>query len=177
MFLNKAISYFYHMSKDTPEVYHQRMSTAFHTMIALPLAIFVYLFLEKKHNDLAPVIKEVTYMYLIDYGFTLLSIGLTYLTYSKFRKGLSAINRDDPLKQRFEIYSRLTTNAYLFIGVAFALLVLGLFLTTSAIFIVNYVILLFLLSLQRPTPDKYIKDLQLQGVEKKIVKDKQEFAD
>ncbi|MEO0552494.1 MAG: hypothetical protein AAF149_04815 [Bacteroidota bacterium] len=165
------------MSKNTPEIYHQRMSTAFHTMIALPLALFVYLFLEKKHNNLAPIIEDSIVVYLVDYGFTLVALGFTYMAYSKFRKRLNAINRDDPLKQRFEIYSRLTTNAYLFIGVAFALLVLGLFLTTSAIFIVNYVILLFLLSLQRPTPDKYIKDLQLQGVEKKIVKDKQEFSD
>ncbi|MEM7109051.1 MAG: hypothetical protein AAF519_12560 [Bacteroidota bacterium] len=165
------------MSKNTPEIYHQRMSSAFHTMIALPLAFFVYLFLEKKHNDLTPMIADNMLVYFIDYGFTLFAIGLTYLAYLKFRNGLKRINRDNRLRERFDIYSRLSMRAYLFLGLAFSILVSGLLLTTSAIFIVDYVILLFLLSLQRPTPDKYIRDLQLQGGEKKIVKEKQEFSD
>ncbi|MEM9341118.1 MAG: hypothetical protein AAGA66_20465, partial [Bacteroidota bacterium] len=156
------------MSKNTPEIYHQRMSSAFHTMIALPLALFVYLFLEKKHNDLIAIITDDILVYLIDYGFTLVAIGLTYFAYVKFRNGLGRISGSHLLKERFDIYTKLTMQVYLFLGLAFSILVLGLFLTTSAIFIVDYVLLLFLLSLQRPTPDKYINDLRLKGNEKKI---------
>lgn len=177
MFLNKAIGYFYRMSRNTPEIYHQKMSAAFHTMIALPLAFFVYLFLEKKHNDLAPLIEEGNLTYLIDFGLTLISVILTFLAYTRFRKGLQQINRDNSLRARFKLYVHLTVKAYLSLGITFVLLVTGLFVTTSAIFIVDYVVLLFLLSLHRPTPDKYVRDLQLDGMDKKIVKEKREFID
>ena len=153
------------------------MSTAFHSMIALPLAVFVYLFLEKRHNDLPPQIEGIILTQFIDYGFTLVAMALTYWSYKQFRGDLSGIKSDLSLKVRFDLYSSFTFKAYTLLGIAFAVLVSGLYITTSTIFIVDYVVLLFLLSLQRPTPDKYIRDLGLEGAEKQIVKNKKEFTD
>ena len=164
------------MEKNTPEIYHQKMSTAFHTMIALPLAAFVYLFLEKKHNDLSPMVFGV-WTDVINYGFTLCAITLTIFAYKRFAKGLGAISPEENLKTRMGRYTDIAIQAYLIIGLAFLFLVMGLLLTTTAVFIVAYVILLFLLSLHRPTPTKYIKDLGLQGSDKEIVKNKGAFLD
>ena len=164
------------MSKNTPEVYHQRISTAFHTMIALPLAAFVYLFLEKKHNELQPLLIDAYAVNGINISLTLLAAIVTYLAYRNFRHGVQSIAVDS-LKEKLTRYGKISIQAYLYVGLAFVILVVGLIQTTSVLFIVFYVVLLFLLSLQRPTPAKYIRDLALEGEEKTIVRDKLEFKD
>lgn len=164
------------MNKNTPEVYHQKISTAFHTMIALPLAAFVYLFLERKHNDLKALVDSTPIIYAIDFAVTLVAGALAYFAYRNYKKGIRSIDTDS-LRGKLSKYSSVSIQAYLYLGLAFVLLVVGLILTTSAVFIIDYLALLFLLSLQRPTPEKYIRDLALEGEDKTVVRDKLEFRD
>ncbi|MEM9858176.1 MAG: hypothetical protein AAF843_12500 [Bacteroidota bacterium] len=163
------------MNKNTPEVYHQKLSMAFHSMIALPLVAFVYLFLEDKHNDLEPILYDQLWVSFVTYGFSLMAFFLIFLGRKNFKRALAKINSEDHLKKRFDHYVSLSMKNYLLIGLASAVLVAGLLLTNSAFFIVEYVIVLFFLSIHRPTPDKYIRDLRLQGNEKKCVRNKLEF--
>ncbi|TRX62144.1 hypothetical protein FNH22_02155 [Fulvivirga sp. M361] len=164
------------MKFSSPEIFHQRISLFFHLMIALPLIIFVYLFLEMKHNDLSPVITTSVLEHAVNVGFTLISGFITVFAYVTYSRTLLSTRMLEGLSNKLERYFGLFLKLYTMVGFASALVVLGLFLTTSPIFIVDYVLLLFILSLHRPTPKKYVNDLRLEGKERKIILSKGEFT-
>ncbi len=162
-------------SQDSAEAFHQRISLLFHLMIALPLAVFIYLFLEMKHHSLAPVIATIWLQQVINFGIVLISILTVTYVYTRFRRELAGIRGLSGLRTKLGEYLSLCLRMYLILGVLAGLLVLGLFLTTSPVLIVAYVILLFLLSLHRPTPRKYVSDLNLEGEEKEAILKKQQL--
>lgn len=165
------------MPKESPESYHQKLSLYFHGMIALPLAFFVYLFLEMRHNELNPVLQHSLWSKVVNFSFTLIAAAIVIFTYQQFKKGVFRAREQTDLLQKMTAYLDANVRAYLLAGLTFTILVTGLWLTTSAIFIVDYVLLLFLLSLHRPTPVKYVKDLSLSGKSKEIILNKGDFDD
>ncbi len=163
------------MNKESPETHHQKLSLYFHGMIAVPLAFFVYLFLEMRHNELIPIIQDLVLVKVLNYSITIVAAAVVIYVYQHFKKGVFAARELKGLRNKMKYYVRVSLRVYMYIGAIFATLVLGLRLTTSAIFIVDYVLLLFLLSLHRPTPTKYVRDLMLKGQEKDIIVFKGEF--
>ena len=157
------------------EAFHQQVSLWFHVAIALPLAGFVYIFLEMKHNSLSPVITYCWLVHVINFGIVLISIAIIAYVYSTYKRQLESIRNSTGLQTKLKSYLTLSVRSYVALGALAALIVGGLFLTTSAVLIVAYVSLLFLLSLHRPTPRKYVADLGLEGAEKESILKKQPF--
>ena len=162
-------------SLKSAEAFHQRISLLFHVTIALPLAGFVYIFLEMKHNDLAPMINTGWLLHVINFGIVLVAIGITAYVYTNYRRKMETIKTLTGLRTKLANYLALNSRSYFILGVLAGFIVAGLFLTTSPILIVAYVSLLFLLSLNRPTPRKYVSDLDLKGEDKDVILKKQEL--
>ena len=163
------------MKFKSPESFHQRISLLFHLIIALPLVVFIYLFLEMKHNDLKPLVNSVALEHVINTGFTILAAFFIVYAYNTYSGKLEGIRKLPGLVNKIEHYYSLFQRLYLLVGLSSFLVVSGLYLTTSPLFIVEYVLLLFLLSLHRPTPKKYVNDLRLKDEEKEVILSKGEF--
>lgn len=164
------------MDFKTPEDFHQKLSLLFHGLIALPLAVFVYLFLEIKHNNL-PGIIDGSLAKAVNFTFNILAVALTVFAYYRFKKSLQRIRVDRPMKKKLEIYFSYAVSFFVLVTISSVLFVAGLYLTTSAVFIVGYVVLLFLLSLSRPTHQKYVRNLPLKEEERNAIIYKQPFPD
>lgn len=165
------------MTIKSPENFHNKLAFVFHAMLALPLAAFVYLFLEIKHSSLEPVINDDGLVSILDYVLPFISLGIVTVGFFRFKKRLQEINVKESMESRLADYFHGSMLFYICIEAASIILVAGLYLTTSAIFIVGYVLVLFLMSLHRPTPQKYVKDLRLTKKERDVILNKGEFAD
>lgn len=163
------------MNFKTPEAFHQKMSFVFHAMIALPLAFFVYLFLEIRNNGLEPIIKEVPSAQVLTIILPVLAMVEVVVGNIIFKKRIALLEMEELLKNKLSNYFQYSVVFYGFILSACVLLVLGLYLTTSAVFIITYVVVLFWMSLNRPTPQKYITDLRLKKEYRDIMLRRKEF--
>jgi len=164
------------MQFKSPEDFHNKLGFIFHALLAVPLAAFVYLFLEIKNREFEPAISiginppVIIAMLLI---LTLVIVGFGYYSYRKNIK--KAQVADDGLKGKLSAYFNYLVTLYAFIEGGSLLLIAGLYLTTSSFFIVGYMFLLLVLSLNRPTPQKYVGDLRLQGEERDVILHKKPF--
>lgn len=165
------------MTFKSPEDFHNKLGFIFHAMLALPLAVFVYLFLEIRHRDLEPVIIQESLIDVLRYLLPIAAAGIVAGGYYWFKKQLSIVNEQKALQERLSLYFKNSILFYAFIELASVILVGGLYLTTSAIFIIGYVLLLFLMSLNRPTPQKYVSDIRLSKAERDIILHKGNFSD
>lgn len=163
------------MSPKNPEEFHQKLSLVFHALLALPITAFIYLFLELRHRDLSPALNNRLFLLIATYGLPILGVLVAALGYFWFRKSLVQTVKDEILPLRLQAYGGKVRLFYYYITVSAVIWVLGLYFTTSPVFIIGYVFLLFFMSFQRPTPQRYVKDLSLEGEDKEIILHKKEF--
>ncbi|MEP2772521.1 MAG: hypothetical protein ABJH05_10245 [Fulvivirga sp.] len=163
------------MQFKTPEEFHNRLGFIFHAILAVPLAVFVYLFLEIKNRGMEPNLQNGQEAWLLIGSITIISFVMVFLSYRHFRKGLRSVHQLSSLKEKLPPYFTHLLKFYAVIEGSSLLMILGLYLTTSSVFIVGYMFLLLVLSLNRPTPQKYVKDLNLTKEESDIVLLKKDF--
>lgn len=161
----------------SPESFHNKLGFVFHAMLALPLAVFVYLFLELRHRELQPALDNNATIFILTYLLPVLGAGVMIGGYLMFKKNLKDVNDKDSLRDKLDAYYSLSLKLYVFIGLASLIFVGGLYLTTSAVFILFYVLLLFFMSLNRPTPQKYVNDLRLTEAEREVILHKGSFEE
>ena len=125
---------------------------------------------------MTPILEGETVTTVILVVVPLISAVIFWLGFRRFRNDSKAI-KGVPLSKKLSLYYASTIKFYLSLGLASVLLVGGLYLTTSAIFILGYVFLLFFMSLHRPTPQKYAKDIPLTEQERQVILNKGHFED
>lgn len=162
------------MTKSDLEDFERRVSLIFHGAIALTLLPFVFLYLEFTHEGLEPVYDG--YIWL-EAG-VLVVAGLLILTgFRKYRKHLGEIEVSQPLERKFEHLFRIYLGFYLRLFLGGLILVFSYWLTAATGMVVGYVVLLFLLSLHRPTRDRFTRDLPLSGSERDFILQKDQKKD
>jgi len=157
------------MQFNSPEEFHNKLGFIFHAMLALPLAGFIYLFLEIKNNQLEPSLENGSQMdglIAVMGTVAVVLVGYGYYVFRKQRRQIAAL---EGLKHKLEEYMKSLFRFYALVEVASIILVVGLYLTTSTVFIVIFLFVLLILSLNRPTPQKYSTDLGLEGEEQEII--------
>ncbi|GAA0890990.1 hypothetical protein GCM10009122_06690 [Fulvivirga kasyanovii] len=165
------------MSFKSPENFHNKLGFVFHAMLALPLAAFVYLFLELRHRELQPALDDNAVIFILTYLLPVLGASAVIGGYFKFKKDLKGVNQQESLRDKLEAYYAASLKLYGFIELGSLIFVGGLYLTTSAAFILFYVLLLFFMSLNRPTPQKYVNDLRLTEKEREVILYKGSFEE
>ena len=165
------------MSIKSPEDFHNKIGFIFHGILALPLAAFVYLFLEIRHRNLQPVLSAREYFNILIGIIGVLAVIIAVAGLNAFKKEKRMVNNREGLQNKLIAYYHALTKFYIYTGVSSVVFVGGLYLTASAVFIVGYVFLLFLLSLNRPSLQKYVNDLRLTKEERDIILHKGQFSD
>ncbi|MTI22757.1 hypothetical protein E1176_17125 [Fulvivirga sp. RKSG066] len=163
------------MQFKSPEDFHNKLGFIFHAMLAVPLAVFIYLFLEIKNRAFSPALDtgiddKVIIILLVAISVADLAIG-----YYLHKRNLKNARTIDDFQKKLKAYFTSSLVFWSFIEGGSILMIVGLYLTTSSVFIVGYMFLLLVLSLNRPTPQKYVGDLQLNGEEREIIIHKKPF--
>lgn len=163
------------MSIKSPEDFNHKLNLLFHGMLALPLVAFVYLFLEIQHHDRQPVIADKGMILTLTIVGMIVAIVVAVYGYMLFKRGLRQVVQCETFREKLSAYLGISVKFYCFVGVSSILLVGGLYLTNSAIFIAGYVILLFLMSLNRPALQKYVQDMRLTRHQHDMILHRQPF--
>jgi len=163
------------MEFKSPEDFHNKIGFTFHAILALPLAAFVYLFLEVKNRGRLPIVEDPRAS-LVTGIVLFVGIAVVVAGYLLFKKQMKANNEvKQPLKDKLAKYYNAALTFYLLLELGSIAMVLGLYLTTSSFFIIGFMFLLLIQSLNRPTPQKYVKDLRLSEEERNIILHKKPF--
>ncbi|UII24560.1 hypothetical protein LVD15_14635 [Fulvivirga maritima] len=164
------------MTFKSPEHFHNKTGFIFHVVLALPLTAFAFLFLEIKNNGRTAVLQSESVNNAIQIIFPVVTALIFIYGYRKFKKSSRDI-KANTLPDKLSFYFDVTMKFYIILGITSVILVLGLYLTALPVFILSYVFLLFFMSLQRPTPQKYAKDLPLKKAERDVILNKGSFAE
>ena len=144
--------------------YYEQLNTIFSALVAIPLLLFIWLYLEASGSNITPIISGNAYN-VVNF---ISSIGIFILigyTFYLFRKGTSQIEANT-LQDKLQHYKKLSIKTYVLLNIAGAIAVAGFYLVVSNTFVALYVIVLVLLSLLKPTTHRIVKILKLKGAEK-----------
>ncbi len=146
---------FFKNFKDIPQFF-DRHNLLFYFFVAVPLGFFVFLYLGNKaalENNF--LIKDGLYYYKM----SLVIIALIEMLVAEFMsKGmLKRVRQDATLNDKLHRYLMASLIRYIGYFSAAVFMLLGLFVFMEGIFAATYVVVLFLISLIRPTKPRMIK--------------------
>lgn len=155
------------------EDFYNRIYLIFNALIATSLLPFSLVFLDIHKNGIAGSILNE----MITYFLTFISIVLiSYFTYKSFRKikhFRENIDTSKKFREKLEQYYKVFLKHYVTLNLFAGIITVIFYLTRTNLLIICYVILLVLLSLNRPTLKSIISELKLSKEEEKILYEKQ----
>lgn len=154
--------------------FDQQISLIFHLVIAGPLILYSIGYLNTLNEEAVPTISEPPIP--IKLFVSVFSGLLILLAFYIYKKEIKVARTLDTLEEKL---SRLFKGSIIHYGILeFASFIpaLAFFLTHDHLFTAVYIFILFLMSLNRPTPRKYIQDLYLEGEERDKVLNKRSLS-
>jgi hypothetical protein len=151
------------------EEYQSKLGLVFHGTLAVPLLPFALLFLEIKNRGYQGMIEPGMTANVINYAVALVSGLLVAQGFNLLKRKIYQVAELDTLKAKLQLYYSAAVPLYIFVSVACLFLAAALWITTGGVIIVAFVIVLFVMSLNRPTPARYVKILKLNKEEKDII--------
>lgn len=147
--------------------FDQKLSLIFHAVIAGPLILYSITYLETLDGETAAIYQEPSMT--LKLFVSVLSGILVFLAFYYYRKELNIARGLDTLEEKLNRLFSGSIIHYALLEMASIIAALAFFLTHDHLFTAVYVFILFLMSLNRPTPRKYVGDLHLRGEEREIV--------
>lgn len=157
----------------TGEEYFNKIYFIFNALIALSLVPFVLIFLDiqKYGSDEKLLTGQASSGLII--GLSIAYIFFFFISLKNFRKGVSAIEMQNSLRQKLNEYYSVSLKKYSRLTICCFLMVLGLFLTKHFLFTIGYVLALVVLSFGRPVLKTIIEVVALDTVESDVLNNKQ----
>jgi len=156
--------------------YLEKLNNIFHLLVALPLLGFVAIYLQMHAGEFDPMVQASSLATALRYSFPFLVILTGGLAFISYRRNLITSKNQHTLREKLIHYFRASLVKFAFLGAASVVAVTGLFLTTENLYVVLYIIVLMLLSINRPTVFRIARDLGLRDSEKDIVIHKKEIG-
>lgn len=158
------------------EKYFTRLNNTFHAVIAGPLILFIYVYLQIDTGRITPLLPGNNTI-IIAGGLTFLYLAFLFGVFKNYRKSLKDLSRrSGSLEERLDQYSKESTRFYLFVTAPSLLIMLAMILTAQIGFSLAYFLQLFVLSVFRPSVHNIVKGLGLKDEERQIVLKKKEFS-
>jgi hypothetical protein len=157
--------------------YFNKLNLVFHAIVGIPLALFVFLYLEIEKGGRQGLIEGSPTADMLSYVLPTISIVLAGVAFMMYRSNLLTIRTHPDFKTRLDEYSSALIKKYSMIEISSIIAIVGIYLTANVIYIAVYLLLLLYLSLHRPTNYRIVRDLKLKGEEKDMVLHKKELPE
>lgn len=157
--------------------YFIKLNLVFHAILAAPLLLFIYIYLETENGTMQPPVSSAKSLGFLQLAITLVTAIFVFLAFSWYRTRINQVQLKERLTQKLGQYLKIGVVQYLLFGVASFAAVTGLYLTGKGWYTGLYVIVLMLMSINRPTLKKISDDLRLKGEERQIVLHKKALPD
>lgn len=149
--------------------YFERLNTIFHSIVAIPLLVFIFINLESRAGRLDPFIEDGSVLWAV-MALLGLAWGLNlFMALKRYRQDLSEIRREPALSIRLDRFSKIALRRFVFFELSSVMAVIGLFLTQQTYFAILYIGSLIMVSLNRPSPRGVGKALDLKKEEQEIL--------
>lgn len=152
--------------------YQHRINLLFHAIVAITMLPFVWLYLEIDTKQRLGAYSDPVLVIL----FVAICFSLIWTARVVKKRQLTEMNVAETLRKKLEAYKRVLLIHYLFLEAAAAMATLGFYLSASYWFVVIYLFILFLFSLNRPHLDRTVRDLKLDQNEKKALAERAPIA-
>ncbi|MCP4457051.1 MAG: hypothetical protein GY816_03335 [Cytophagales bacterium] len=152
--------------------FHNRLNLIFHSIVAVTMLPFVWLFLEIDGNGREGVIDDTFVVVL----FLLVCTSLTGTAFMYKKKQLEEVKNKPHLRTKLESYLHVLIVNYALLEGAALFATLAFYLTANYIFVVAYIFILFLFSLSRPNLERASRELFLSKDEREILANREEIV-
>lgn len=156
--------------------FYNRINLIFHAILAPPLVMFVWLYLEANAGNMLPIIDNESTIDIVSFIFPLLIVGMIVLGFFFFKSGLRTIDPTNKLTRRAKAYGEKSIVLYGILEMGLILSVLGYYLTQADVFLGMYMLVLVFFSLYKPTLERMAKHLNIKGDDKTFLIDCRSIA-
>jgi hypothetical protein len=149
------------------EEFLNKLRNIYYLLIALPMGLFVLIFLNMKDRLAVPEVNQdlaEMLLYVLSI-IALINVASGYLLYYRNMKNLQI---SLSLKDKLQVFLNASILLYAALTAATLIIIAGLYITKNSIFAFFYVILLFLLSIGSPTYHRISRAVKLNQQEKEI---------
>jgi hypothetical protein len=157
--------------KNTRE-YLDSLNTYYYAIVSLPLIVFVFLYLKMQDGGgYQPVLLEDNIVIITQMIVTLLTLALLFYAFFRFKIEAREALLIVVLRKKLDSYYHASMKKFILLGLASLILLLGLFLTGNNFFVLFYLFVLILISVNRPTSFRIVRDLKMNKEEgERIIK-------
>lgn len=150
------------------KVYLRKLVSISYGSIAVPLLVFVWVYLEVLSDRLEPVIEENSHPYVLGLVVFLSLLSGAY-SHIRGKKLLEKARTADTLMIKLKIYKKKIGLQHAMYGVISAFITIGFYLTGYAPFEFLFFIMIFLVSIHQPNATRTVRDLGLKDAEKDVL--------
>ncbi len=154
------------------EQFYNRLHLIFNALIAVSLFPFAIVYLELDRGTAQEPAILGLMSDIMSYLVPVLVGSIIVFSFKAYRNNIMKVNDLPDLRDKLDLYYKLSLRKYISLGAASLLTILMFYLTHSQIFIVTYVFALIAYSLGRPTLKIIGEDCRLSKNEKKILEEK-----
>ncbi|MDQ3394614.1 MAG: hypothetical protein M3512_10960 [Bacteroidota bacterium] len=147
---------------DNEDALYQAVNLIFYTMVGVPLMVFLYLYLEIKDGKFfvdAPDVDLHLALLITIPIFILINVVLSYVFYERHIKSAQPTAQ---LRDKLQLFYKASLLKYSFLEAATIASLVGLFLTTELVYVILYLFVLLIYSLNRPTPFRFRKAMKIK---------------
>lgn len=148
--------------------YLQKLQTFTYGTLALPLLLFIYLYLESSVDRLEALLPAEYHLFAFIPTLFVCSIQLVWTTrkFESMRK--EAISQTSFVK-KLTLYQKANQFRFINYAIAATLSTIGFYFTNFQPFAVLFTIMIVLFSISNPTARRIVNELRLKGQEKQII--------
>ncbi len=148
---------------------YNRINLIFHAILAPPLIVFVWLYLESNAGGISSIIDDQSTINILSFIFPILIIGIVVGAFFFFKSSLGTINLDAELIDKVKVYFEKSILLYAMLEVGLILSVLGYYITQEGVFIAVFITVLIFFSLYKPTLQRISKHLNITGEDRNFL--------
>ena len=149
--------------------FFRKTNLTYNLFLAVPLIIFIFLFLEKRENGWVALITDDQYAEYVSYFCFPVALALLYFGYRGFYERIRMSPPDGELIEKLTWFYKSFIVQQFFFGGSSLLSLIALYLTGNSGFVVVYVLILFISSILRPSDERVAKSLRLNREEREVV--------
>ena len=157
------------MTFESTEDYFYKINLWFSWVLAAPLVLFVILYLEWRDDSWMAFLQSESLVQIATFLGIPIILAIGLIAHLRFRKSIREIEPSIDLRNKLGNYASYFIRMQLFFTISALISMFSLFLTGSNLFAVYYLILLFFISLSRPSPQLISKQLKLNAENREIL--------